>query len=313
MIYSVTSKFEMKTSRVVILVALYNGSDYIESQLKSIQSQTYKNFKVFIRDDGSTDDSIKIVEDFCKEDDRFVLLENDGIETGAPAGNFYKLIERIDILADDYVCFCDQDDIWDPIKVAVAITKINENNCDAYSSNLLAFNNDQKKAWYIKKSLPQTNVDYIFQGGSAGCTYMLRGKLMNHIKNILSAVDFNLIRNISHDWILYAVARSDSFKWFMDDAAYIYYRQHANNSYGDLGYVGNLIRKYKLLRSGWYRNNLQVILHLIKNGEDSLLIKKALDHNTIISRITLAKYMLVARRIRSESVIFILLLIFGVL
>ena len=92
MIFSVTPEFEMKSSRVVILLALYNGSDYIESQLKSIQSQTYKNFHVFIRDDGSTDDSIKIVEDFCKEDDRFVLLVNDGIKTGTPAGNFFKLI-----------------------------------------------------------------------------------------------------------------------------------------------------------------------------------------------------------------------------
>lgn len=303
----------MKSSRVVILLALYNGSDYIESQLKSIQSQTYKNLFVFIRDDGSSDHSKEIVENFCEEDDRFILLENDGIKTGTPAGNFFKLIDKIDFYADDFVCFCDQDDIWDPVKIAAAIIKINDNASDAYSSNLLAFNNEKNKAWYIKKSLPQTNVDYIFQGGSAGCTYMLRGKLMNHIKCVLNTVDFNLIRNTSHDWIIYAVARSSSFKWFMDDRAFIYYRQHSNNSYGDLGFLGNLKRKYILLRSGWYRNNLQVILHLTKDGDDSIFIKRALDHNTIRSRIALAKYIFIARRVPSESVIFIALLILGVL
>lgn len=49
------------SKQVAILMSTYNGERYIKEQLNSIVNQTYKNWHLYIRDDGSTDDTLKIL------------------------------------------------------------------------------------------------------------------------------------------------------------------------------------------------------------------------------------------------------------
>lgn len=62
--------------RVEILMATYNGEKYIKEQINSIINQTYTNWKLLIRDDGSKDKTVEIIKEYEKKDDRIKLLED---------------------------------------------------------------------------------------------------------------------------------------------------------------------------------------------------------------------------------------------
>lgn len=110
-----------KHKKVAILLSTYNGSKYIEKQLESIANQTYENITLFIRDDGSSDGTVALIERFILknhlEGKMVVLKDNDGnLGFGR---SFYKLANSVTGFA--YYFFCDQDDYWLPNKVARAV------------------------------------------------------------------------------------------------------------------------------------------------------------------------------------------------
>ena len=102
-----------------ILLATYNGEKYIDKQIKSLLTQDREgmdtDIRILIRDDGSTDDTLNIIQkrlEFYRER-RDNLMEvkilDDRIPTGSPAANFLKLLS---VSTADYVMFSDQDDMW---------------------------------------------------------------------------------------------------------------------------------------------------------------------------------------------------------
>ena len=94
--------------QIDILMATYNGGEYIAAQIRSLQNQTFSDWHLIVHDDGSTDDTMKIVNDFCKIDNRIEVLD-DGKSFHGPAGNFVHLMKSS---TAPYMIFCDQDDIW---------------------------------------------------------------------------------------------------------------------------------------------------------------------------------------------------------
>ncbi|EMX9178737.1 MULTISPECIES: glycosyltransferase [Citrobacter] len=98
----------MQDKTVTILMATYNGSAFIENQILSLQQQKYKNWILYIHDDGSSDNTLDIIKRMQLIDSRINLIE-DGI-TGLGAGkNFLSLVKFSNT---NYTIFCDQDDIW---------------------------------------------------------------------------------------------------------------------------------------------------------------------------------------------------------
>lgn len=106
--------------QVDILMAAYNGGDFIEAQLLSIIAQKYTKWKLYIHDDGSDDDTLAIVKKWTKFDDRIVLVEDDAKHLGV-AQNFLHLLQ---FSQGDYCMFCDQDDIWFDNKIALSVQHI---------------------------------------------------------------------------------------------------------------------------------------------------------------------------------------------
>lgn len=96
-----------------ILLATYNGEKYIGSQIKSIQSQTDKDWRLIIHDDGSTDKTVDLIKQFQTQDKRITLIE-DGIKLGNAGENFMHLLKFTDA---PHIMFCDQDDVWFPEKI----------------------------------------------------------------------------------------------------------------------------------------------------------------------------------------------------
>ncbi len=102
---------------VSVLMSTYNGEKYLKEQIDSILSQTYKDFVLYIRDDGSRDDTLKIIESYT--DERIVLERG---ENKGPAGSFFALLNKA--ARSQYVFFSDQDDVWYPTKLEEMLKEI---------------------------------------------------------------------------------------------------------------------------------------------------------------------------------------------
>lgn len=108
---------------IAVLLATYNGGKYIREQLESLFQQSCKQFHLYVRDDGSSDDTMKIVEEFRqKYPDRITILEDSQKHRGA-AKSFMYLLENVD---SEYYMFCDQDDIWLPEKIEKTFARMKE-------------------------------------------------------------------------------------------------------------------------------------------------------------------------------------------
>lgn len=101
-----------------ILLATYNGERYLAQQLDSLLEQSYQSFQIFIRDDGSSDNTIAIIKQYCKRFPFKVHLVPDKIKHRGAVGSFFYLLQTID---SDYYMFCDQDDVWLPDKILVTM------------------------------------------------------------------------------------------------------------------------------------------------------------------------------------------------
>lgn len=105
---------------VAVLLAVYNGEKFLKKQIESLLSQTFSEFTIFVRDDGSSDRSKEILEYFARmQPNRFVILPC--TERLGARGSFAFLMEACNA---DYVFFCDQDDVWLPDKVEIGIGEI---------------------------------------------------------------------------------------------------------------------------------------------------------------------------------------------
>jgi len=112
---------------MIILTTVYNCQDYVERCLSSIMSQTFKNFKCYITDDLSTDNSIKLIEDFIKNDERFILVKNE-TKLFQP-GNYDNILRNFENIDDnDVVVEIDGDDWLPDSKVLERINNVYSDN-----------------------------------------------------------------------------------------------------------------------------------------------------------------------------------------
>ena len=89
-------------------MATYNGEKYLREQIDSILKQTFKDWKLIMRDDGSKDRTIEILNEYEKKDKRIKVLQDNKGNLGV-AKNFEELLKNS---SGEYVMFSDQDDYW---------------------------------------------------------------------------------------------------------------------------------------------------------------------------------------------------------
>ena len=267
---------------VLIILASYNGVKYIKQQVDSILNQVgvYVTLKIF--DDGSKDGTVSLISSW-KQCDRLELIQNQ-IPTGSAAINFFNALLSFDdsfLEKYDYIAFADQDDVWLPNKMKVAIDKLNLKQSDLYMSNLILWEEKTNKKSILYKSYSQKKYDYLFEGGSAGCTYVFTTLFGKELKNKLNNISFKDWQFLSHDWIVYFFARIENYKVVIDQNALILYRIHDTNVHGQLNTVSiqAIKERLRLIKEGWYFKQAQGFMSLLNPNSNEYKIYKLYSGN----------------------------------
>ena len=213
---------------IFILLAAFNGATYIRKQLKTILNQTFKPSKILINIDQSSDMTESIVQDFAKTNPEIKIL-NSNKRFGSAAVNFIDLLKNTDFTEAEYIALADQDDLWKEDKIEKAIQKLQQ-GYDGYSSNVEAFWKDGRQKIILKNQL-QKDFDHLFESAGPGCTFVLTKRLALSLQEFLKGGQFDQLDNY-HDWLIYAYARSNGFKWYIDSYPGVEYRQHNANVFG---------------------------------------------------------------------------------
>lgn len=178
--------------RVNVLMSTYNGEKYIVEQIESVLKQSYQNIHLYIRDDGSSDGTVRILKDYEK-DSRITVVY------GANEGygrSFLELLRQADI--GEYWAYCDQDDVWMRDKLKAAVEWLEGQNSDTPSMFHTAYyNTDEHLNIENTVQAPQYNVTFIRT--ITECVHMGFSSVMNAtLRELVLKADINHI--ITHDW-----------------------------------------------------------------------------------------------------------------
>lgn len=239
----------MNKDVVTILMATYNGEKYLQAQLDSLQQQSYKNWKLIVGDDGSTDGTIALLSKFRQECPHSVEIIKNVPPTGSAKANFMQLLSKADT---PYIMFCDQDDIWMPDKVSLTLAAMkdiekNKSVPILIHSDLtvLGENGVIAESFFDYQNLPADTKlsSLIIQNSVTGCTVMINESLKN---KMLETKDYSKI--IMHDYWAVLIAKVYGEVGFLNSPT-MYYRQHSENSVGAKE-SGNLLYLIRRLRQG---------------------------------------------------------------
>lgn len=111
----------MKKDYLAILMATYNGASYIKEQIDSLLEQSYQQWTLYVHDDGSTDKTLDILQQYASQYDNIHLLDYPS-QKGAK-NNFLSLLQRVEAC---YYMFCDQDDVWLKDRIAVSLGEMEQ-------------------------------------------------------------------------------------------------------------------------------------------------------------------------------------------
>lgn len=260
--------------KVLVFMSTFNGEKYLHQQINSILNQKKVKVSILIRDDGSTDNTLKILESYKKKN----LIEYYSEENIGYKKSFLKLLWLSKLIETDYYAFADQDDIWLENKLIVAIEHIKVyNNIPAlYTSALQRV--DKNLKFLEKQSFKNLNLSIggeIARHRLAGCTFLFNKNLYSIIKDSYIYKDLNC----SHDELTTIICLACGGKVIFDKNSYILFRRHEKNSSIDGSFlyrkIINELRFFKQSRNekSYYANNLLKYYNDKMNTNAKIILK----------------------------------------
>jgi len=257
-------------------MAAYNGAAYIQEQIASILNQEGVDVHLFISLDQSTDETFSIIHSLANSDNRISILPIGSHIFGGAGPNFYRLISDVDFTDFDFISFADQDDVWNVDKLSRANKIMGASRAQGYSSNFTAFWSNGH-ILNIKKAYPQRRWDFIFESAGPGCTYVIRSDLALALKRFILQAGEELSKIEFHDWLIYAYARSQGYRWIIDDWSSINYRQHSSNQLGVNSGVRSFLLRVKKILNGYGVSQSLLIANLIGANSMNIVRRGLLD------------------------------------
>ena len=237
---------------IAILMGTYNGARYIKEQIDSIVNQTMTKWTLYIQDDGSTDSTLDIVNNY--NEPRIITIDN-GLTHQGICNNFMTLLN---VVESKYYMFCDQDDVWLPNKIELLLNEMKKNeskrknNCPilVYSDKTRVDNKlntiierefarsgieDKKLIKILKK---RNTLDMILlRATAAGCTMLFNNEVKKYC--------FPYYNLRYHDSIIaLATAKNNGIISTILESTMLY-RIHPNNTVGNHGDIISIKERIK--------------------------------------------------------------------
>ena len=268
-------------SKVIVIMTTFNGERYVEEQLLSILNQKNVDLDIFIFDDCSTDKTVDVIQSLNSNKVRLFINE---VATGSAGINFLQALISLGnnyFENYDYVALADQDDLWDIEKLVRAVDELKKTSSVLYCSNLTLWNERRGTRKLLRKDYPQTQYDYLFEGGSAGCTYVFTIDFARRLVKQLEVIEYKNWPFLSHDWLIYFYARVNDDLVYFDSNSYILYRIHDKNVHGHLNVFSfhTILAKSRLVRRGWYICNIRGFRQLMANRPKAIGIYDSYERN----------------------------------
>ncbi len=238
--------------KVTILMSTYNGERFLAEQIESIRQQTYTDWQLLIRDDGSKDRTREIIQDFCQKDNRIHFVNPDSVENLGVIKSFFHLLKH---QMSDVYFFSDQDDVWLPEKVEMQLEeaiKYDDNQPLLVYTDLKVVDQELN---VVHESMIRTQSDH-------ANTELLQEITENTVTGGVSMINQALADLwtgqeeydlLMHDWYLALLAAAFGHLVYIDRPSELY-RQHSNNVLGARTLrkrMQNWIRPYILFAKYW--------------------------------------------------------------
>ena len=268
---------------VAILLSTYNGEEFLEKQLDSIFRQTDVDVHLFIRDDGSTDGTIGLLEAYNNP-----LNLTKGSNAGVGL-SFMNLVYSAGEIYD-YYAFCDQDDIWLENKLSAAIGRMKERENGLpvlYCSNQKLIDAEGKETGIrFSEHVDNSYLQILNLNKATGCTFVWNKELQRLLIEEKRRPSEDLLKKRIHDvWV--SMVASVTGEIIYDENAYILYRQHGNNVVGSKGTNKFVTWKRKISdpslrngRSSLAKEILDKYQDVISDGEKITKLKNYADYRS---------------------------------
>lgn len=257
--------------KVAVLMCTFNGDKYVYKQILSIINQKKVNVDIFVIDDGSTDNTIKILKKFKS---KIKIFKTQNFKN--PTLNFLYLIKKVPQNYDFY-SFSDQDDIWLKNKLNYSINTLIKYKGHVLGSRTLYTDKNLKifgRSPLFKKKVCFENA--LVQSIAGGNTNVWTKKF----NKILANLNYKL--PVSHDWFLYQISTFLGYKFIYCKRPLILYRQHEDNLVGSNTGFLNMCKRITMGLKGrfklWNDMNFFHLMELKKKHKtNDRLIKTLMD------------------------------------
>lgn len=298
-----------------MILATFNGENWLREQIDSIFMQEGVVIKLIISDDLSSDSTLSIIHDFINIGYDIEIIRRLSA-SGSAGQNFMGIFRDLNFNDVNYIAFSDQDDVWFPFKISRAIEQICKMSASGYSSSVNAFWPDEK-CTVLSQSSKVRQFDFLFEGAGQGCTFVVTTALFHGFQKF--CIDNKDITDefYYHDWLTYLYCRAKNEKWVFDDLPTMNYRQHDNNDTGAKYGLNAALSRLKLIFSGWYKKQIFIAhklttrIGLMSPELDEFEVLNKLK-NPLLRRIKYIFFVLkFGRRKFTDRFVMILAIIFG--
>ncbi|MCH3910261.1 MAG: glycosyltransferase family 2 protein [Limosilactobacillus oris] len=218
----------MGSPNVGILLSTYNGEKYLPQLITSILKQTYANWHLYIRDDGSSDNTVSVIHEFVSRDPRVEFINCEKGKNLGVVHSFFSLLENVDV---DFYMFSDQDDYWLPDKVEKTLNRMlsleHKKIPICVYTNLKVVDKDLKGNSLLLSRSWQSFQELLFTNNAYGCTMMIN----QLVKDLINFDQINYANIFMHDWWLALITAAFGKVSYINEPT-ILYRQHGDNQVG---------------------------------------------------------------------------------
>lgn len=220
---------------VLILLSTYNGARFLEEQVASIRAQTYADWHLLVRDDGSTDDTRKLLRGFAAADPR-VEIFTDGLGNLGAWRSFGALVNAAATKNPRYVFFADQDDVWQRHKVGRELNELQKlealtplaaalvsSDLQVVDERLTPLYESFREHQHMYFDHDDPLGTFLVHNSVVGCTLAFNGQLLSLAAPIPAGVP--------HDWWV-ALCAASAGRVMTIDEPLVRYRQHGTNVVG---------------------------------------------------------------------------------